>query len=350
MKAERSSFTFGPIPDHLRGVAVASLLATCLLAHGRAQTGYAQTDSTIPLPPSQVVANDADVSARDVELKNVEEQLLKQLSLGAKPTAQETAGTTMPDIKHVEAKNVEVNPVVAQPIVPAAPAEVKPAATHTAATQPPPAAPVYEPGLREPRTVSIVPISAETAPARPAPRRAKASNSTSSSKDLEQRVTVAESQVTILSKELEDAQRKLADTENRLARAERTMSPNGISAADSDYRSSSYQTFTVPSADSAPEEEITPSVNQLPVARITKDRTPLRIGPGSNQASLHNLSRNSVVEIEHRTGTWYRVISSSGARGWVSGTVLIFDVDNFPGSTDRVMAYQPSREPTGIKY
>lgn len=76
----------------------------------------------------------------------------------------------------------------------------------------------------------------------------------------------------------------------------------------------------------------------------------MRIGPGINQSSLLTLSRNSIVEIEHRTGTWYRIISPSGARGWVSGSVLLFDVDNFPGSTDRVMAYQPGREPTGIKY
>ncbi len=349
MQALRSFFDTNSTPRRARELVMATLIGALLLSPPYTLTALADPGSIPPPPSSGDTAVDADMSARDDQLKSVEEQLLKQLSLGAKPTAQETAGTTLPNIKHVD-----VNPVVAKPLEPAAPSEAQPVATQTPISEPPPAPPAREPGLREPRTVSVVPVSQETAPVRPAPRRPTSKNQISSAqsspKHLEQRVTVAESQVTILSKELEETQQKLAETEGRLRRAEGALSPSGVSASDSAFVTSSYEVFPVPADQDTSRDDTTSSVNSLPVARITKDRTPMRIGPGINQSSLLTLSRNSIVEIEHRTGTWYRIISPSGARGWVSGSVLLFDVDNFPGSTDRVMAYQPGREPTGIKY
>jgi hypothetical protein len=345
MKAQRISFTSQPTRRLLKESALFALTAALVLSSSNLPTAFATPDNTPPLPSIAAVPADADVSARDVELKSVEEQLLKQLSLGAQPTAQETAGTSLPDIKHVE-----VNPVVAKPVVPEAPPETKPAAIQTAVAETPSAPPIQQPAVREPRTVSVVPVSQDATPVRRATKKPRATQNATPPKGLEQRVAVAESQVTILSQELENTQRKLADTENRLARAERAASPSGIGAADSTFMTSSYETFTVPTGESVASDESSSTAEKLPVARITKEKTQLRIGPGSNQPSLLTLSRNSIVEIEHRTGTWYRVISPSGARGWVNGSVLLFDVDNFPGSTDRVLAYQPSREPTGIKW
>jgi TolA-binding protein len=169
-------------------------------------------------------------------------------------------------------------------------------------------------------------------------------------KELEQRVTIAESQVTILSQELELTQRKLSDTEQRLANAQRSSPLSGGFSGDASFVPSSYDTFIVPTDDTAGHNEQAPPKATLPTARITKDKTPLRIGPGSREASLVHLTRNSIVEIEHRNGTWYRIVTSSGARGWVTGSVLLFDQTNFPGSTNRVVAYKPALEPTGIKY
>lgn len=306
-------------------------------------TAYSAPEA-LPLPSSIISPVEMDTTARDVELKNVEEELLKQLSLGARPTAKETSGTILPDVKHVEIRPVDAKQAMQEPQTLA-----QPVVTATAIAQPKIVVP-QEPSLREPRTTSVVPVSKSETPERRKPRTPRDSKESTNSKDLEQRVTIAESQVSILSQELEITQRKLSETENRLANAQRNAPFNGSESGEVAFVPSSYDTFVVPTDDTANTNEQAPLSTALPTARVTKDKTPLRIGPGAKEPTLLRLTRNSIVEIEHRTGSWYRVITSSGTRGWITGSFLLFDQTNFPGSTNRVIAYQPSLEPTGIKY
>ncbi len=298
----------------------------------------------LPLPSSVVSPVEMDTTARDVELKNVEEELLKQLSLGARPTAKETSGTILPDVKHVEIKPIDAKQAEQEPQT-----LTQPVATATSIAQPKIVVP-QAPPLRGPRTTSVVPVSESRTPERRSPRTPRGSQESINRQDLEQRVTIAESQVTILSQELEITQRKLSETENRLANAQRNAPLNGNGSGDASFVPSSYDTFVVPANDTTDTNEQAPLGNTLPTARVTTDKTPLRIGPGAKEAMLVRLTRNSIVEIEHRNGSWYRVITSSGTRGWITGSVLLFDQTNFPGSTNRIFAYKPSLEPTGIKY
>jgi Bacterial SH3 domain len=306
-------------------------------------TAYSAPEA-LPLPSSMISPVEMDTTARDVELKNVEEELLKQLSLGARPTAKETSGTILPDVKHVEIRPVDAKQAMQEPQT-----LTQPVATATAIAQPKIVVP-QEPFLREPRTTSIVPVSESGSPERRRPRTSRATKESTNSKDLEQRITIAESQVSILSQELEITQRKLSETENRLANAQRNAPFNGSGSGEVAFVPSSYDTFVVPTDDTANTNEQAPLRTALPTARVTTDKTPLRIGPGAKEPTLVRLTRNSIVEIEHRTGSWYRVITSSGTRGWITGSFLLFDQTNFPDSTNRVIAYQPSLEPTGIKY
>lgn len=85
-------------------------------------------------------------------------------------------------------------------------------------------------------------------------------------------------------------------------------------------------------------------------ARITASRTHLRLGPSRTESSLFVLPKDAIVSIEGRDGEWYRVMTTTGVRGWVSGQYLIFDYDVPESSSVRVGPYNASYEPTGIKY
>lgn len=306
-----------------------------------------QASSTATAPTEPTVG--FDVAERDSQLRNTEEELLKKLSLGSQPTAQESTVTVIPDIKHVDVKPTAVETPKLQPVI------QQISATSTPAPQPQPkVTPAHETSRprqyteREPKTTTVVPISSAQGSAKPRSSTAKAA--TTSRGDLEQRVTVAESQVALLSDELEKTQRKLSEREEQLAQSQGLRRYVSGDEASGSIVSKEYEIFTVPSEDEKVTDAKKVSPAPLPMARVTRDKTPLRIGPGGKEASLLPLSKNSVVAIEHRTGTWYRVVTSSGRRGWVSGQVLVFDLSNFPGSTAHVGAYDPRLEPTEIKF
>jgi hypothetical protein len=352
--AAHTSFSMASFIHRHRACARFSIAALLLASTTQIPTAYSspealdtQAPSTLTAPADPTVG--IDVTERDSQLRNTEEELLKKLSLGAQPTGQESTVTIIPDIRHVDVTPKAVETTKLQPVV------QQVSATATPAPQPQPkVTPVRQTtqprytNERQPKTTTVVPISSAQASAKPRPSTARASSS--SRAELEQRVTVAESQVALLSDELEKTQRKLSQREEQLAHSQGVRGYVSGDEASGSIVSKEYETFTVPSEDEKVIEAKQVSPEPLPMARVTKDKTPLRIGPGSKEASLLPLSKNSVVAIEHRTGTWYRVVTSSGRRGWVSGQVLVFDLSNFPGSTDQVRAYDPRLEPTEIKF
>lgn len=76
-----------------------------------------------------------------------------------------------------------------------------------------------------------------------------------------------------------------------------------------------------------------------PEATVIVDRANLRTGPGTTNASLTTLERGTRVTIETRRGEWYRVVTPSGGRGWVSADVVAFGLDEDPQQSTRVKGY-----------
>lgn len=61
------------------------------------------------------------------------------------------------------------------------------------------------------------------------------------------------------------------------------------------------------------------------VATIRGGSATIKMGPGPRHARILRLSREAPVEIDYRKGSWYRIKTSAGVRGWVEGGDLLFN-------------------------
>lgn len=64
--------------------------------------------------------------------------------------------------------------------------------------------------------------------------------------------------------------------------------------------------------------------SQSLMATIRSRRAILKMSPNNNTRIL-TLSRETPVEIDYRKGSWYRVKTSTGMRGWIDGSDLLFN-------------------------
>lgn len=76
------------------------------------------------------------------------------------------------------------------------------------------------------------------------------------------------------------------------------------------------------------------------VATIRNSSTHLRTGPSRLDTNLLTLPQYSEVSIDYRSGSWYRVKTTRGVRGWVPGNSLLFDAGISPRSAVRIGAVQ----------
>jgi hypothetical protein len=80
------------------------------------------------------------------------------------------------------------------------------------------------------------------------------------------------------------------------------------------------------------------SLSQEELATIKTTATKLRTGPTKLDTTLVVLPQYSEVSIDYRSGSWYRVRTETGMRGWVPGSALLFDAGVSPRSAVRVGA------------
>ena len=85
-------------------------------------------------------------------------------------------------------------------------------------------------------------------------------------------------------------------------------------------------------------------------ARVTVTRAHLRIAPGRSESTLFTMPRDSIVSIETRDGEWYRVVTTTGIRGWLFARDVVFDYGVPESSSVSVQAYKAGLEPTGVRY
>ena len=60
----------------------------------------------------------------------------------------------------------------------------------------------------------------------------------------------------------------------------------------------------------------------MQIATVIAEKAQLRTGPGMNNSPLMTVGQGTRLAIETRNGDWYRVVSPTGARAWVSADVL----------------------------
>lgn len=345
---------------------LASIAATMIFTLSHALSEAAAEDSAPITETSLVAPETSQVSDRESRLRDIEDELLKQLSMGVTPTAQESTPTPLPNIKHV-ATSEQVIPEPTPTALPqrAAPPRRAPAPAKTAAPsvttrprmvtaslpEPSTVDEVSVPEGRRPQSGTLVPVTTKAVPHRtPKVKRASGSEQLSA-KDLEHRLAIAESQVTLLTKELETTKAKLAQSESKALDRTRQgdagssdQETQGIGQTSADVQKTAEQ-----GADDTDTIDM-PAKFYATVARVTKDNAPLRVGPGARESTILRVPRNSTVKIEHRTGEWYRVITSDGLRGWITGSALIFDVGIRGDSTVRVGAFETRFETMELEY
>jgi hypothetical protein len=277
----------------------------------------------------------------------MEDEILKQLSVGDQPSAQDGKKPSLTDIKHVS--DEVTAPQSTTPKTPIKTQETAAARANVSVVEDE-EIPTFLP--RSPRAASVVPVSAVPVSAKSAPTRKSSvkkykPSETLSAKDLEHRLAITETQLNLLTQELESTKSKLATAEARVR--ELTYQLQDGAQGSNSQLDTTGNVETRAAAVMIAEPSNRRSVG-LELARLTKSKAPLRIGPGPRESIITHLARDSVVSIEHRTSGWYRVVTSDGARGWLPGTYLVFDTDMYSGSTVHVGAFEPRLEPTSGRY
>jgi hypothetical protein len=86
------------------------------------------------------------------------------------------------------------------------------------------------------------------------------------------------------------------------------------------------------------------AINSSELAKIRPISAFLRTGPTPQDSSLLKVSKHSELRVDYRSGSWYRVRTENGVRGWVPGNVLLFEDNMAPGSTVRIGGVRPAEE------
>jgi hypothetical protein len=111
--------------------------------------------------------------------------------------------------------------------------------------------------------------------------------------------------------------------------------------ADSQSVNGAERARTVPLQDIVPANSTRPAMlTSEELATIRSTSTYLKTGPTRLDSALLKVPQYSEVTIDHRSGTWYRVKTANGVRGWVPGSALLFDDGMNPRSTVRISGVQ----------
>jgi hypothetical protein len=270
-------------------------------------------------------ASEKNLVERDAELRDIEEQLLRKMTARGTSGANEEQGSARPR---------STVPTVRTATYTAPSDDESPSSKSNPSVS-------FEEERRPSHSVSLQPASAVASP--------------------DQKLAIAESQVTILSRELETTRRGLRSAERRIEELSdlvKTSNPRPSQRTASDF---SYgQDREV--ARSSRQEHVVPLVEEEhdtyePTIRARSSysatiigKAAVRTGPSKSESMLFLLGDSSSVTIDRRTGEWYRVVTSSGARGWVYGQSLLFDTGVPASSAVKVRAVRNKYEPTGLRY
>lgn len=289
-----------------------------------------------PIPAATVDISEKNIEQRESELKNIEENLLQKIG-GSRPGSSLSAQPDAARDNEDASGNPQRTPTIRT-------------ATYTVDT------PRRSRGSSDEsdRSDSLMP---ERGPTHSVPVEQSATRVSS-----EQRLAIAESQVTILSRELETSRRGLRSAEKRIEELSELVKgrPASPRTGGSDFSYGNEReslrniraSHTVPLDEGDEEAYVQPTVrsHSSSVASVTVSKAAVRTGPSKGESMLFLLPEGSEVTIDRRSGEWYRVVTDSGARGWIYGQSLLFDNGVPTGSAVRVKAVRSKYEPTHLQY
>ncbi len=88
---------------------------------------------------------------------------------------------------------------------------------------------------------------------------------------------------------------------------------------------SEVQEATFAKPDVSYREVAIPSDSSLyPTAIVLHDNVGLWSGPGKDSSLIMTVDKNTPLSIESRVGAWYRVVTDSGMRSWIHGSLVAF--------------------------
>ena len=154
--------------------------------------------------------------------------------------------------------------------------------------------------------------------------------------DLKKQLQTAKKQLTQLKKKLEETNSHLILAETEVERLSRVL----------EIRNENYvQRMTIskkthPASYSSSHRSLKSSRaknRELLIATVTSGKAFLRSGPGNNNSPLMTVMKGTRLTVETRSGEWYRVITPTGNRAWVSSSVVGFGKRPFQ-SPERVFS------------
>ncbi|MBX7144683.1 MAG: SH3 domain-containing protein [Oligoflexia bacterium] len=163
--------------------------------------------------------------------------------------------------------------------------------------------------------------------------------------DLSRRAEKAEAKLLALQKQLSEAQNRLMLSETEVERLSSVIdnrnraTTNKLSGVAASTAAATTVTRTVV-------QTRAPSAPDMPVITVIADKANLRTGPGAENSPLMAVSKGTRLVVEKREGEWYRVVTPSGTRAWVSAEVVAFGPDALDGPRGalRIKGYDSSLE------
>jgi len=161
-----------------------------------------------------------------------------------------------------------------------------------------------------------------------------------------------EGRVQSLVKELEESRNRLIIAETEVERLSRIIEARNLQHyADSTGRDLNNRQARAVPARNLPEKNVAAESDML-IATVAVDKANLRTGPGTDNSPLMTVARGTRLAIETRQGEWYRVISPTGARAWVSSDVISFGAtaQSSPNRTVRIKGAGPDVEEEAFRF
>lgn len=356
-----------------------SLTAVSATSSVAQEDGDASTAPKAAGTAEEIVMSATNLDRAEEELRQMENKVLQQLVTG-KTNPVSAAPTSAPKVAKavsVEKKTKEVLEPVEPPAAEDSTETISMVKASSVVREKPIAKAQPETKPVEPETTSTLDSlrSLETHPAIRSKTNSVKGTETKAVTQVDSaasdKLLIAESQVKILSRELETTRQSLRSAERRIDElsdlVQSTYSQGDSAKRDEPILPEFFdgEDAELPRADDGARASLAPRPSlrgqPLPaawngattaeIATISADRAPVRVGPNRNESTIFTLDRFHQVRIELRSGEWYRIITNSGSRGWISGQALTFgNVDSDPNSSVRIRGYNSKYEKAGFQY
>ncbi len=144
---------------------------------------------------------------------------------------------------------------------------------------------------------------------------------------------------------------ELKEARNRLMLAESEVERlSGILEARHENSLGGKNTFVDKPKEKVPDFDNKTS-EEMSIATVIVEKANIRTGPGVNNSPLMTVSKNTRLTVETRHGKWFRIITPTGARAWISKDVVRFgkNSNSSPSKTVQIEGYDPEVEAEALE-